>query len=74
MKMWKSVVLAVALILSLFAATSSHAQSLQNGAVRGTVYDTSHSVVPGAKVDPQQSLHGVQPNAVRGRGRVLFVR
>ncbi|MGA7855925.1 MAG: TonB-dependent receptor, partial [Candidatus Acidiferrales bacterium] len=50
MKMWKSVVLAVALVLSLFAATSSHAQSLQNGAVRGTVYDTSHSVVPGAKV------------------------
>src|SRR5579863_10162485 len=50
MKMWKSVVLAVALIFSLFAATSSHAQSLQNGAVRGTVYDTSHSVVPGAKV------------------------
>ncbi len=49
MKMWKSVVLAVALIFSLFAATSSPAQSLQNGAVRGTVYDTSHSVVPGAK-------------------------
>ncbi|MFZ0885800.1 MAG: TonB-dependent receptor [Candidatus Acidiferrales bacterium] len=50
MKMWKGVVLAVALVLSLFATTSSHAQSLQNGAVRGTVYDISHSVVPGAKV------------------------
>ena len=50
MKMWKSVVLAVALVISLLAAGSSHAQSLQNGAVRGTVYDISHSVVPGAKV------------------------
>ncbi|MGA7914320.1 MAG: carboxypeptidase regulatory-like domain-containing protein [Candidatus Acidiferrales bacterium] len=50
MKMWKSVVLAVALVISLLAAPGSHAQSLQNGAVRGTVYDTSHSVVPGAKV------------------------
>ena len=50
MKMWKSVVLAVTLVFSLFAAASVHAQTLQNGAVRGTVYDISHSVVPGAKV------------------------
>jgi type 1 fimbria pilin len=50
MKMWKSVLLALTLVLSLFAASSTRAQTLQNGAVRGTVYDTSHSVVATAKV------------------------
>src|SRR5271154_4174458 len=50
MRMWKSVLLTLTLVVSLFVASSARAQTLQNGAVRGTVYDTSHAVVSTAKV------------------------
>src|SRR5271155_526952 len=50
MRMWKSVLLTLTLVVSLFVASSTRAQTLQNGAVRGTVYDTSHAVVSTAKV------------------------
>jgi hypothetical protein len=55
MKMWKSVVLALTFVFSLaslrvLAAPSAFAQSLERGEIRGVVYDSSGSLVPGAKV------------------------
>jgi Carboxypeptidase regulatory-like domain len=55
MKMWKSVLpAALAVVFSfaslLLAAPSAHAQSVERGEIRGVVYDSSHSFVPGAKV------------------------
>lgn len=55
MKMWKSVVLAVATIVFaittiLLAAPSAPAQSLERGEIRGVVYDSSHGLVVGATV------------------------
>lgn len=55
MKMVKVVFLAaLAVVFSLasllFAAPGARAQSVERGEVRGYVYDTTHSLVPGAKV------------------------
>ncbi|MGB0034066.1 MAG: carboxypeptidase regulatory-like domain-containing protein [Candidatus Acidiferrales bacterium] len=50
MKTWKAVFLALVLAGSLVAIPSAHAQTLQRGEIRGFVYDTTHSVVPNAKV------------------------
>src|SRR5277367_5424206 len=55
MKMAKVVFLAaLAVVFSLaslfFAAPGARAQSVERGEIRGYVYDTSHSQVPGAKV------------------------
>ncbi len=55
MKIWKSVVLAITLVFSvtsllLLTAPSAFAQSLERGEIRGVVYDSSGSLVPGAKV------------------------
>jgi hypothetical protein len=55
MKMVKRVFLAaLAVVFSLatllFAAPGARAQSVERGEIRGFVYDTSHSIVPGAKV------------------------
>src|SRR5580700_7455784 len=56
MKMWNSVVLAARTFvfplasLLLLAAPSAFAQSLERGEIRGVVYDSSGSLVPGAKV------------------------
>jgi hypothetical protein len=59
MKTWKAVFLAVVLVSTL-VATGASAQSLQRGAVRGLVYDTTHSVVPNAKVTIFNSSTGYQ--------------
>src|ERR1700683_3650115 len=55
MKMVKVVFLAaLAVVFSLaslfFAAPGVRAQSVERGEIRGYVYDTTHSLVPGAKV------------------------
>ena len=50
MTMWKSVLLALALVGSLIATTTMRAQSLQRGDLRGFVYDQHQGVVPNAKV------------------------
>ena len=50
MKMWKVMFLTLVLAGSLFTLTSAHAQNLQRGEIRGIVYDTSHALVPNAKV------------------------
>src|SRR4029077_19037390 len=50
MRMWKVMFLALVLASSLFAVTNANAQNLQRGEIRGIVYDTSHALVPNAKV------------------------
>lgn len=50
MNTWKAVFLAVVLVSTLVAATGARAQNTQRGEIRGFVYDTSHAVVPNAKV------------------------
>ncbi|MGA8034520.1 MAG: carboxypeptidase-like regulatory domain-containing protein [Candidatus Acidiferrales bacterium] len=60
----KSLILAVAIALSLacllLAPTSAVAQNLQEGAVRGTVYDTTHAVVPTAKLTLTNPSTGIR--------------
>jgi hypothetical protein len=50
MKMWKVMFLAVVLAGSLMAVTGANAQTFDRGEIHGYVYDTSHSVVPKAKL------------------------
>jgi Carboxypeptidase regulatory-like domain len=50
MKTWKAVFLALVLVSTLAAVTGASAQNVQRGSIRGFVYDTTHSVVPNAKV------------------------
>jgi hypothetical protein len=49
MKTWKTMMFLLAVGL-LFAATGANGQNLQRGEIRGFVYDTTHSLVPNAKV------------------------
>jgi hypothetical protein len=49
MKTWKTMMFLLAVGL-LFAATGANGQNLQRGEIRGFVFDTSHSLVPNAKV------------------------
>ena len=64
MKIWKMAFLAVVLIGSLFAITSADAQDLQRGEIRGFVYDSSHALVPGAKVTVSNSSTGYKREQV----------
>ncbi|MGH9713923.1 MAG: carboxypeptidase regulatory-like domain-containing protein [Candidatus Acidiferrales bacterium] len=50
MKMWKVMFLAVVLAGSLLVVTGANAQTFDRGEIHGIVYDTSHSVVPKAKL------------------------
>jgi hypothetical protein len=50
MKIWKSVFLALAVLGLLVTAAGVNAQNLERGAIRGFIYDSTHSVVPNAKV------------------------
>jgi hypothetical protein len=50
MKIWKSVFLALAVLGLLVTAAGVNAQNLERGAIRGFVFDSTHSVVPNAKV------------------------
>jgi hypothetical protein len=47
-------------ILLLLVATGASAQNLQNGAIRGFVYDTTHSGVPNAKLALTSSATGIR--------------
>jgi len=60
MKIWKAVFLAVLLSCSLFAASASFAQNAQNGAIRGTVLDTSHASVATAKLTLTNPSTGIR--------------
>lgn len=57
MRMFRSVLLMLALVFSLAAAT--RAQNLQNGAVRGTIYDSTHAAVPAVKLTLTSSATGI---------------
>ncbi|HYL69561.1 MAG TPA: carboxypeptidase regulatory-like domain-containing protein [Candidatus Limnocylindria bacterium] len=50
MRMWKAMLLAVVLAGSLVVVTSANAQTYDRGEIHGFVYDTSHAVVPKAKL------------------------
>lgn len=50
MRAWKSVLVALTLVGVFFAIRGASAQDLQRGEIRGIVYDSSHALVPGAKV------------------------
>lgn len=60
MKTWKAVFLAVVLVSTLVAAMGAGAQNMQRGSVRGFVYDTTHAVVPNAKVTIFNASTGYQ--------------
>ena len=61
MKIWKIAFLAVLLACLLAAAVApAGAQNLQNGAVRGTVYDTTHAAVATAKVTLTNPSTGIR--------------
>jgi len=50
MKIWKSAFWALTLTGVLFSASRVDAQTLERGEIRGFVYDSSHAIVPNAKV------------------------
>jgi hypothetical protein len=58
MKTWKSAFLFLAALGFLFATFRTDGQTLQRGEIRGFVYDTTHSVVPGSKVTISNSSTG----------------
>src|SRR5215471_10460465 len=58
MKLWKAAFLAVVLLCTLVAVGGVNAQTFQRGEVHGFVYDTTHAVVPGAKVTLSNSSTG----------------
>jgi carboxypeptidase family protein len=60
MKTWKTVFLAVLLGCSLFVAAPAFAQNTQNGAIRGTVFDTSHASVATAKLTLTNPSTGIR--------------
>src|SRR5580704_1733536 len=73
----KTLILAVAIALSLacllLAPTSAVAQNLQEGAVRGTVFDTSHAIVPTAKLTLTNPSTGIRrEQTVTGEGVYSF--
>ncbi len=58
MKIWKIAFLAFVLAVSLCIVGNASAQNLQRGEVHGFVYDSSHALVPGAKVTISNSSTG----------------
>ena len=60
MKIWKIAFLAFVLAVSLCIVGNASAQNLQRGEVHGFVYDSSHALVPGAKVTISNSSTGFQ--------------
>ena len=60
MKICKTVLAAVALVWPLAAATGLCAQTLEKGAVHGTVFDATHSYIPNAQLtltNPSTGIH-----------------
>src|SRR5579871_4321892 len=54
-------------ILLLFSALGL-AQTLERGAIHGTIYDTSHAVIPNAKVTLTNPSTGIRRSLVTGPG------
>jgi len=60
MKIWKAVFVAVLLSCSSILAGVAFAQNTQNGAIRGTVFDTSHASVATAKLTLTNPSTGIR--------------
>jgi hypothetical protein len=60
MKIWKAVSLAVLFSCSIMPAGVALAQNTQNGAIRGTVFDTSHASVATAKLTLTNPSTGIR--------------
>jgi Carboxypeptidase regulatory-like domain len=60
MKIWKTLFLAVLLGCSLIVTGVALAQNTQNGAIRGTVFDTSHASVATAKLTLTNPSTGIR--------------
>src|SRR6204780_3522238 len=60
MKIWKTVFIAVLLSFSLIVTGAALAQNTQNGAIRGTVFDTSHASVATAKLTLTNPSTGIR--------------
>jgi carboxypeptidase family protein len=60
MKTWKAVFLAVMLGCSLVVSGAALAQNTQNGAIRGTVFDTTHASVATAKLTLTNPSTGIR--------------
>jgi Carboxypeptidase regulatory-like domain len=60
MKIWKAVFLAVLFSCSSILAAATFAQNTQNGAIRGTVFDTSHASVATAKLTLTNPSTGIR--------------
>jgi hypothetical protein len=72
MKIFKIAFLALVLALSLYAVGNANAQNLQRGEVHGFVYDSSHALVPGAKVTISNIQRATSTNKRRiNRGRMI---
>jgi len=67
MKIWKIAFLAFVLAGLLFATGSANAQNLQRGEVSGFVYDSSHALVPNAKVDISNASTGYKREQTTGQ-------
>jgi hypothetical protein len=57
---YRSAFLVFVLVCSLAAAAVTRAQNLQNGAVRGTIYDSTHAAVPGVKLTLTSTATGIK--------------
>src|SRR5208282_1046638 len=60
MMRYRSAFLMFVLVCSLAGAAVTRAQNLQNGAVRGTVYDSTHAAVPGVKLTLTSIATGIK--------------
>ncbi len=73
MKILKIICLSLFVALALIAIPGASAQTLENGAIHGTVLDTSKSVVPGAKLTLTNPSTGVRRELTSGtQGEYTF--
>ncbi len=66
MKLRTLILCCAAIACLLLAPLASHAQSLEKGAIHGTVTDKSHAVVPGAKVTLTNPSTGIRRELTSG--------
>lgn len=73
MKIWKTIFLTATLACFLLTAASAHAQNLENGAIRGTVFDTSHASIATAKLTLTNPSTGIRRElTVESDGSYVF--
>jgi Carboxypeptidase regulatory-like domain/TonB dependent receptor len=60
MRLYRRILVVLLALSSLAMAASTQAQTLQRGEIRGFVYDSSHAIVPNAKVTISNASTGYQ--------------